>query len=85
MTPRPYDRTKRKAASDAVRQRIVRAIVKLHAKYGIRATTHAMIAKTADVSIPTVYNHFRTRSEVVLACGSHLATLVRPAGEDLLE
>ena len=85
MSPRKYDRTKRRAASDAVRRRIVQAVVRLHAKHGVRATTHAMIAGEADVSIPTVYNHFAGQSEVVGACGAHLATLVPPFDPALLD
>ena len=31
-----------------------------------------MIARAADVSIPTVYNHFRTRDDLFAACTRHV-------------
>ena len=37
------------------------------------ATTYAMIAKRADVAIPTAYNHFPTRPDLLTACMGHVA------------
>ena len=63
----------RKAVREETRRRIVSATADLHREHGILGTSHAMIAERADVSVPTVYNHFRTRSELVQACGAHIA------------
>lgn len=73
MSPRPYRADRRKAAMDETRRRIVEATVHLHAKHGVVATTYAMVAKRADVAIPTVYNHFPTTSELLAACTGHVS------------
>ena len=68
MSPRSYDRTLRDAASEEAKRRIVEAAVALHAEQGARATSHAMIAERAGVSIPTVYKYFPTANDIVPAC-----------------
>jgi AcrR family transcriptional regulator len=55
-----------------MRRRIVDAVIKLHAQQGVTRTTYAMIAKRADVAIPTVYNHFPTISDLLAACGGQV-------------
>lgn len=50
------------------RRRILQAIVELHAKQGGAATSYAMIARRAKVSIPTVYKFFPTPARMIQAC-----------------
>lgn len=68
MSPRPYDRRLRQAAGEEARRRIAEAAAELHAKHGPLATSHAMLAKRAGVSVPTVYKYFPTRDAVIPAC-----------------
>ncbi|MBL8709506.1 MAG: TetR/AcrR family transcriptional regulator [Rhodospirillaceae bacterium] len=67
---RPY-RPKRRAETTAeTRRRIVAAVMALHTEQGIAATSMKQIAARADVGIGTVYHHFPTYSEAILACGA---------------
>src|SRR6185436_14772252 len=68
MSPRAYDKRLRQAASEEARRRIVEATAALHAENGARATSHAMIAERAGVSIPTDYKYFPTGNHLVPAC-----------------
>lgn len=68
MSPRAYDRSLRRAAAEEARRRIVEAAAALHAKHGGLGTSHAMIARGAGVSIPTVYKYFPTRDVLIPAC-----------------
>jgi AcrR family transcriptional regulator len=68
MSPRHYDRSLRQAASEEARRRIVESAAVLHAKHGGLGTSHAMIARGAGVSIPTVYKYFPTRDDLIPAC-----------------
>jgi len=68
MSPRAYDKRLRNAASEEARRRIVAAAAALHAEIGGTATSHAMIAKRAGVSIPTVYKYFPTANHLIPAC-----------------
>src|SRR5579884_4264099 len=72
MAPRKYRSPTRTRNREQTRERIVKATVELHRERGILDTTHAMIAGRADVSVPTVYNHFPTRGDLVKACGAHI-------------
>ena len=72
MTRRPYAMTRRAEAESATRERIVRATVKLHADHGPLATSYAMIAKRAQVSPQTVYNHFPDLGALLGACTGHV-------------
>ena len=74
MSPRPYDRTLRQAASEEARRRIVEATAGLHAEHGGLGTSHAMIARKAGVSIPTVYKYFPTRNDLIPACTGWVAS-----------
>ena len=74
MSPRKYDRTLRLAAADEARRRIVEATAALHAQQGAVGTSHAMIAKEAGVSLPTVYKYFPTRDHLIPACTGLVAS-----------
>ena len=70
MSPRNYDMTKRAAAADATRQRIVEATMELHGSQGIRQTSWDDIAKRAGVGVGTVYRHFPSLDQLIPACGA---------------
>lgn len=72
MSPRRYEQSRRAAQVRETRQRIVEAAASLHAERGVVATTHADIARRADVAVPTVYNHFADRAKVLEACSAHV-------------
>ena len=68
MSPRAYDRRLRQASAEEAKRRIVEAAAALHALHGGRGTSHAMIARKAGVSIPTVYKYFPTADHLIPAC-----------------
>ncbi len=80
MAPRRYDMTKRVAATNETRRRILDATIELHTEKGIFGTSWQDIAERADVSAATVYNHFRSLDELVPACGELLFEKLRPPG-----
>lgn len=80
--PRSYNSEKRKQLENEMRQRIVKATVKLHADKGAAATSYKDIAKKADVAIPTVYKHFPELSNLLYACTRHAAMLAPVQSED---
>src|SRR5438034_9868270 len=69
MSPRKYDMSKRSAAAEETRRRIVNATRELHNEQGIGATSWDDIARRAGVGVGTVYRHFPTLDELVPACG----------------
>jgi AcrR family transcriptional regulator len=73
MAPRAYDRRHRDAAMAAMRERITAAIADLHAEIGPSRTTYALVARRADVAIPTVYKHFPTPAAMFGACIGHVS------------
>jgi AcrR family transcriptional regulator len=80
MSPRKYDMSKRAAAADATKRRIVEATMSLHDEQGISATSWDQIAERAGVGIGTVYRHFPSYDELLPACGA--PTLARLAPPD---
>jgi len=64
---------KREAREAETRERIVRAAVRLHADRGALHTPFAAIAKRAQVSPQTVYNHFPDLGALLGACTGHVA------------
>ena len=85
MSPRRYKTDRRMAAKDETRRRIVAATVALHAKHGGAATTYAMIAKEADVAVPTVYNHFPDQAELFRACTGDVMAQAPALGPELFD
>jgi TetR/AcrR family transcriptional regulator of autoinduction and epiphytic fitness len=61
----PQSRRARKKA--AARGRIVEAGIRLFAAHGIDAVTVDQIAAEADVAKGTIYNHFETKEDIVVA------------------
>lgn len=82
MTPRRYDMSRRSAAREETRDRIVEATAKLHGERGVFGTSWQDIAGEADVSVSTVYSHFPSLDELLPACGELVMTRVRPPGPD---
>jgi AcrR family transcriptional regulator len=74
---------RRRATLEAeTRDRIVRATVDLHAKHGGLGTSYAMIAKRAQVSPQTVYNHFPDLGRLFGACSGHVRDLAPSLGPE---
>lgn len=73
MPPRPYNNESRQQQQAELRARIAAAAAELHASQGALATSYAQIAERAGVSLPTVYKHYPTLDELLLACTSHVA------------
>lgn len=63
----------------------MQATVGLHAERGVTSTTYAMIAERADVAVPTVYNHFPNRAELLAACTGHVAAGAPSLGPQVFE
>jgi len=57
------------------RDRIARAAAELHEQKGVAHTTVAEIARRAEVTRLTVYNHFADLSELMPACSAHYMAL----------
>jgi AcrR family transcriptional regulator len=69
MSPRKYDMSRRAAATEETRRRIVDATLELHGTQGIAATSWDDIARRAGVGVGTVYRHFPSLDELIPACG----------------
>src|SRR4029079_15474833 len=82
MAKRPYTMERRATLEAATRERIVLATVALHAEHGGLGTSYAMIAKRADVSPQTVYNHFPELGTLFGACTGHVLDRAPPLGLD---
>jgi len=80
MTKRTYSMERRASLEAETRERIVRATVDLHAKHGGLGTSYAMIAKRAQVSPQTVYNHFPELGALFGACTGHVMDRAPPLG-----
>jgi AcrR family transcriptional regulator len=86
MSPRKYDMSKRAAAVEQTRRRIVEATMELHVTQGVLATSWEDIARRADVAPATVYRHFPTLDELLPACGEHsMRRLALPSDAEIAE
>jgi AcrR family transcriptional regulator len=84
--PRRYDRSRRTAAAEETRRRIVASAEELHTTQGVLATSWEDIARRAGVAVGTVYRHFPSLDELVPACGEvAMARLALPTREELAE
>jgi len=72
---RKYELKARAESQRETRDRIARVAAELHEEKGVAHTTVAEIARRADVTRLTVYNHFADLSELIVACSAHYATL----------
>jgi AcrR family transcriptional regulator len=78
MTPRKYDMSRRAAAAEQTRRRIVEATIQVHAEQGIAAARLEDIASRAGVATGTLYRHFPSYEVLVAACGELTFTLLPP-------
>jgi AcrR family transcriptional regulator len=71
--------SKRAAAVEATKRRIVEATRELHNARGVAATSWDDIAQRAGVGVGTVYRHFPSLDELIPACGEvSLAVIAMP-------
>ncbi|MEJ2859449.1 MULTISPECIES: TetR/AcrR family transcriptional regulator [unclassified Saccharothrix] len=75
--PRPYSMDRRSAQAARTRDRVVTAAAELFAERGARATTMTEVARAADVSPATVFNHFATHDLLIEAVVTRLMAEVR--------
>ena len=84
MPPRRYRQGRRADTTEDTRQRIVEATFALHDEQGIAATSMKQIAARADVSVGTVYHHFPTYQDAVVACGQYTMASHPPPDETVV-
>src|SRR5262245_28604607 len=70
---RAYRLGRRAETSDETRQRLVEATFHLHGEPGIAETSMKDIAERAGVSVGTVYHHFPSYGDAIVACGAYTA------------
>lgn len=68
---RTYRSPLRDGQTETTRSRILDALIRTMAN-GVVGLSVPAVAKEAEVSIPTVYRHFKTKAELVAALGPHL-------------
>ena len=68
---RKYELKARAESQRETRDRIARAAAELHEEKGVAQTTVAEIARRAEVTRLTVYNHFADLNELIPACAAH--------------
>jgi AcrR family transcriptional regulator len=76
--------TRRAAANEETRRRIVDAAIALHAEKGVLGTSWPDIARRADVALGTVYRYFPGLDQLVPACTSENALRVKPPTPSIL-
>lgn len=77
-TRRKYELKDRALRQEQTRARIVDALVELHESVGASRTTVTEVARRAGVNRMTVYKHFATEADMVVACTSHWIELHPP-------
>src|SRR5262245_48040214 len=75
---RRYRLGRRAETAGETKRRLVEATFQLHSELGIAETSMKDIAERAGVSIGTVYHHFPSYTDAVIACGAYTAAN-RPA------
>lgn len=75
---RRYRLGRRAETAGETKRRLVEATFQLHSEFGIAETSMKDIAERAGVSIGTVYHHFPSYTDAVIACGAYTAAN-RPA------
>ncbi len=81
MTRRTYQLGRRAENAEETRRRLVQATFELHSEQGIAATTMKQIADRAGVGVGTVYHHFASLDETVMACGQMVMATYPPPTE----
>lgn len=80
--PRSYRQSRRAAAQDETRARILAATMELHVEQGVATTSFPDVAARAGVGAATVYRHFPTPDSLVEACGAHVWEEIDPPRPD---
>lgn len=75
---RRYRLGRRAETAGETKRRLVEATFQLHSELGIAETSMKDIAERAGVSVGTVYHHFPSYTDAVIACGAYTAAN-RPA------
>jgi AcrR family transcriptional regulator len=78
---RTYQLKQRAESAEETRRRLVQATFALHGEQGIAATTMTQIAERAGVGIGTVYHHFPTLDDTIMACGQMVMATYPPPTE----
>jgi AcrR family transcriptional regulator len=81
MKRRTYQLGRRAESADETRRRLVQATFELHGEQGIAATTMKQIADRAGVGVGTVYHHFATLDDTIMACGQMVMATYPPPTE----
>src|SRR5688572_7383028 len=81
MNRRTYQLGRRAESADETRRRLVQATFELHGEQGIAATTMKQIADRAGVGVGTVYHHFATLDDTIMACGQMVMATYPPPTE----
>jgi AcrR family transcriptional regulator len=82
---RGYRLGRRAEAAAETRQRIVKATFELHSEQGIAGTSMTDIAHRAGVSVGTVYHHFASYADAIVACGAYVAETAPAPTEALFD
>ncbi|GAC1488182.1 MAG: TetR family transcriptional regulator [Candidatus Limnocylindrales bacterium] len=69
--PRRYRSPLRDDQSETTRTRILDALIRTMAK-GVAGLSVPAVAREAGVSVPTIYRHFKTKADLLMALGPHL-------------
>jgi AcrR family transcriptional regulator len=74
---RPVPEPDRLPKRERTRRQLVAAAIVAFSAHGVTDTTMLQIAVAAGVTTGTVYNHFRTKAEIVRAVAVSIASLIR--------
>jgi AcrR family transcriptional regulator len=80
--PRKYDMSRRAAAREETRRRIVEATAELHGERGVFGTSWRDIAEKADVAVATVYSYFPSLDQLLPACGRLVMERAQPPSRE---
>ncbi len=81
MKRRSYQLGRRAESAEETRRRLVQATFELHGEQGIAATTMKQIADRAGVGVGTVYHHFASLDDTIMACGQMVMATYPPPTE----
>ena len=81
MKQRTYQLGRRAESAEETRRRLVQVTFELHSEQGIAATSMKQIADRAGVGVGTVYHHFATLDDTVMACGQMVMATYPPPTE----
>lgn len=70
---RRYTLGRRAETTDETKRRLIEATFQLHSEQGIAETSMKDIAERAGVSVGTVYHHFPSYTDAIVACGAYVA------------